>query len=247
MFADKKGSIPKGLFRKSAMSYGSGQERVQLAMPNPVKLFTPGVIVLLVLTVIGFILRARAESWSANWLALTPAFVLRGRLWQLVTYPFLESTCSVFWHGIITLFCASAIEREWRTRSVLVLWLLVSVTCGIVWTIACLVFGRGNAAWAGGHGCAYGLIGAFGLVFRKRRFLVFFWTMEAQVFALLLIGVGLVIGIAHPMFPLVWVWVGGAGVAYLYIKFLWQRGAGGGGGGRSRRSARDMGRFAEID
>ena len=44
------------------MSYGLGQERVQVAMPNPVKLFTPGVIVLLVLTIIGFALRARAEA-----------------------------------------------------------------------------------------------------------------------------------------------------------------------------------------
>ena len=92
----------------------------------------------------------------------------------------------------------------------------------------------------GGHGCAYGLIGAFGLVFRKRRFLVLLWGMEAQYLALLLIGIGLVIGIAA---PITWIWVGGAGVAYVYIKLLWRQRSGGG----SRRSARHVSRFAEID
>jgi hypothetical protein len=75
-----------------------------------------------------------------------------------------------------------------------------------------------NYLGIGTGACAYGLIAAFGLLFRRRRFFAFFWTVEAQYLALVLIGIGIVVGIAR---PITWIWVGGAGVAYIYIKLLW--------------------------
>ena len=116
--------------------------------------------------------------------------------------------------GLIVIFIGSAIEREWRSASFLLLMLTVSVVCGVIWLLVNLA-GGWNYLGLGTGACAYGLIAAFGLLFRRTRFFALFWTIEAQYLALILIAIGLIVGIAR---PISWIWVGGAGVAYLYVK-----------------------------
>jgi membrane associated rhomboid family serine protease len=99
---------------------------------------------------------------------------------------------------------------------------VVGIVCGLLWIgVSFIVPLFTNALLPAGmtaSGCAYGIVGAFGVLFYRRRFWFFFWTIEAQQFAWLVVAIGLVIGIAWP--PM-WVWVAGAGVAYLYLKLTW--------------------------
>ena len=222
------------------MAFGEMHQRIQLALPKPSKLFTPGVIVILALMIVGYALVGYFPEWVAGNLALFPQNVIHGRVWQLVTYSFMEACpWNLVWHIFAVLLCASAIERDWRTRSFLLLWLVVGVTCGVMWTAISLIVGRGYLGM-GAQSCVYGVIGAFGLLFRRQRLLVFFWGMEAQYLCLLLIGIGLVIGIRQ---PITWIWVSGAGVGYLYVKLrLRARWA---GSATAQRAA--VGRFDGID
>lgn len=204
---------------KESSAMADFETHMQLAFPSPSKLFTPAVTTILILMIAGWAVISYAPVFTANWLAVSSQGLLRGRIWQLVTYSFING-CSgnLVFNGLMVLFIGSTIEREWRTRSFVALWLVVSVTCGVIWFLVSLV-GGWNYVGIGTGACGYGIIGTFGLLFRRKRFLALFWSVEAQYIAWLLIGIGLVLGIAR---PISWIWVAGALVAYIYVKLRWR-------------------------
>jgi membrane associated rhomboid family serine protease len=110
------------------------------------------------------------------------------------------------------------IERELGTKYLVLLWLVVAVTCAVIWTAISLIAGQ-DFVGAGSGACAYGIIGTFGLIFRRRRFWVYFCTVEAQHLALIFVGIGVVLSIAQPISL---IWVSGALVAYVYTKLRWR-------------------------
>ena len=196
-----------------------GERRIEFAFPTPAKLFTPFVTCALVLIIIGYALAHHAPVFTGTQLCISSSAVFGLKFWQFVTYPFINGCpWPMVFNSLVVLFIGSAIEKEWRTKLIVILWLVVSVTCGLLWFFAGFIFRMPPGAGAGA--CAYGLIAAFGLLFRRKRFIIWFWPMEAQHIAILFIVVGIVIGIAQ---PISWIWVMGAPVSYLYVKFLWQR------------------------
>ena len=230
------------------MAYGKDEQHYQLAFPKPSQYFTPGVILLLALMILGYIIASYADEWTGQWLILHPAAagLLRGRLWTLVTYSFINPCGTpMILNCLGILLIGSAIEREWKMKSLFLLWLVVGVTCGIVWSAASLIasFFTESPMFihpaAGAASCIYGLFGAFGLIFRKQKVLSIFFVFEAQVFTWLVIAVGLILAIRNPLSA---IFVGGAGVAYFYVKFLWRKQS-----GWRRKPPKDAGRFAEID
>ncbi|MCU0915710.1 MAG: rhomboid family intramembrane serine protease, partial [Planctomycetes bacterium] len=192
-------------------------QEMRIMMPTPEKLLTPGVIVLLSLMVAGFLGLSLAPDAVLGTLALNPQGVLHGRIWQLVTYPFVNGTCGLLCNGLIVLFIGSSVEREWRTKSFISLWLIVSIVCGILWVLLTMLTGR-PALGMGAGACGYGLIATMGLLFRGRRFLMILATLEAQHIAIGLIVLGVILSLPQ---PLTLVWVAGALVAYLYVKARW--------------------------
>lgn len=226
---------------------GDFEKRVELAFPSPRKLFTPAVTVILVLIIIGFTLIHYAPDFTLDYLAVSTTGIAHGRIWQLVTYSFIDSCpWNLIFDIIVLLFIGSEVERQWRTGSFVLLWLIVSVTCAVVWLLVSLVLGRVYFG-IGGAACAYGLIGTFGLLLRKRRFFAVFWTVEAQHLAWFLIGLGIILGIPQ---PITWIWVAGAGVAYLYVKIRWRIQSGLSTGGATRAPSGQAQRprgFVDID
>jgi len=205
--------------RKECITMADFETRMQLAIPSPSKLFTPSVTTILILMIAGWTIISYAPDFTLNWLALSSQGLLRGRIWQLFTYCLINGCgCNLIFNGLMVLFIGSAIEREWRTGSFVALWLVVCLTCGVMFFLVNLV-GGWNYVGIGTGACGYGIIGAFGLLFRRKRFLALFWSVEAQYIAWLLIGIGLVLGIAR---PISWIWVAGALVAYIYVKIRWR-------------------------
>jgi len=106
---------------------------IQIVLPSPKKILTPGVVVILALMATGYALAGYFPDFVGEYLAVSPQGVLGGKVWQLVTYSFTEVFPSnLVWEGMVVLFIGSAIEREWRTRRLAVLWLAVSVSCAAV-------------------------------------------------------------------------------------------------------------------
>lgn len=193
-------------------------QQMQLVLPSPKKLFTPGVTGLLVASIVGFLVFAFAPGFALNVLGVSADGVFSGRLWQVVTYAFVQdSAMMLVFNCIVILFIGSTIEREWRTASFLALWFVVSVACGLLWAVVTLIAGM-TVIGVGATACCYGFIGTMGLLHRGTRFFFFFTTLEAQHLALILIGVGILLNI---MTPITLVWVAGALVAYVYVKAHW--------------------------
>lgn len=193
-------------------------QQTQMAFPSPTKLFTPGVITIIVLLIAGILLSTFAPGFTTNFLAVSAHNVLHGRIWQLVTYPFASgSPMNLIFSGLMVIFVGSTIEREWKTASFLLLWAVVSATCGLLWVIVNLLTGN-DFIGMGASACTYGLIATMGLLFRGRRFFMFFAMVEARYLVLILIAIGILMNIATPINL---VWISGALVAFGYIKLRW--------------------------
>lgn len=194
------------------------QQQIQISLPSPAKLFTPGVIILLILLIAGWVLSAAAPDFTAGVLAISVSGVLHGKVWQLVTYPFAgDLLVNIFFDGLMIIFAGSSIEREWRTASFLLLWIVISIVCGLLWVAVNLAIGS-NYIGFGALGCIYGLIAVMGLLFRDRRFFLFFIVIEAKYLVLILIAIGVIVNISMPINL---IWISGALVGYLYVKLRW--------------------------
>ncbi len=217
------------------------ERRIEWAIPPPRKLFTPAVTVILILLIAGFTLTHYATGFTLDYFALSATGILHGKIWQLVTYPFFDSCGTILvFDGLLVLFIGSVIEREWRTGSFVLLWLIASVICGLVWIGIGALVGR-NYVGLGAAPCAYGLIATWGLLYRKRRIIALFWTVEAQYLAWGLIIIGIILGIPS---PITWIWVSGALVGYLYTKLRWRMSSG--KGSAPTEQSRPRG-FVDID
>lgn len=216
------------------------EQRMQIEMPSPSKLFTPAVTALLILMVAGYALVACAPSWVA-WLMLEPGAILRGKVWALAGYVFYEKfAINLLFNLLAVLFVGNMVERQWKARSLVLLWLSASIVCGLIWTAVNLLAGKNGIGFGAGP-CVYALLGAFGAMFGRRRFLFIVAAVEARWIAAIFIGVGLLMSLSRPITA---VWLVGALVGYLYI-FLVRRLSGGfrsGGAGSSSRT-----RNLEID
>ncbi len=221
----------------------SAMQQMQVALPSPRKLFTPGVTACLVLSIAGFLIYALAPGFASSLLGVSASGIRRGMVWQVVTYPFVNnSPMNLVFSGMVILFVGSAIEREWRTASFVALWLVVSIACGLLWVVVSLVLGA-SAIGMGATACCYGFISTMGLLHRGQRFFVFFATVEAQHLALILIVIGIIMNI---MTPITLVWIAGALVAYLYVKAHWSH-ARKGAVRSTPQSTGGGGRFVDID
>ena len=219
----------------------SAMREMQVVLPSPSKLFTPGVTVILALCVVGFVLYAVAPGLASGVFGLSADGVVGGRIWQLLTYPFIsDSAMNLVFGGLMILFVGSAVERQWQTASFLWLWFVVSFCCGILWVVVSLLI-RSNPIGMGATVCTYGLIATMGLLYRGQRFLLFFVTVEAYHMVIGLIVIGILLSLAVPM---TLIWIAGAPVAYLYVKAKWRLAA-----GRPRRPTRQggSGRPIELD
>lgn len=218
-------------------------QQMQMVLPSPKKLFTPGVTGLLIASIVGFLVFAFAPGFALDILGVSADGVFSGRLWQVVTYAFVQdSAMMLVFNCMVILFIGSTIEREWRTASFLALWFVVSVACGVLWAGITLITGI-NAVGVGATACCYGFISTMGLLHRGTRFFFFFTTLEAQHVALIVIGIGIVLNI---MRPITLVWIAGALVAYVYVKAQWSHMR----KGTFRPGPRDAGQrgsFVDID
>jgi membrane associated rhomboid family serine protease len=191
------------------------QQQTQIFSPSPTKIFTPGVIAILILLILGEVIFAIDRDFTLNFLVVSAHNIIKGRVWQLVTYPFISGMMvNLIFNGIMVLFVGSAIEREWKTASFLLLWIVLSVGCGLIWVAVNLATGN-NFYGIGASGCIYGLIATMGLLFRDRLFFVLFATIKCHHLVLILIAIGILMNISTPINL---IWVLGALVAYVYVK-----------------------------
>jgi membrane associated rhomboid family serine protease len=123
-------------------------------------------------------------------LSLIPDWVIRGALWQPITYLFLHSPYG-FFHILFNMLAlwmfGSDLERDWGTRRFLNFYFFCGVGAGLCDVTARLILGDGQIPTIGASGAIYGILLAFGLLYPHRRiYLWFVLPIPARIFALIL-------------------------------------------------------------
>lgn len=125
-------------------------------------------------------------------LELVPALVVRGALWQLVTYLFLHSLASI-WHivfNMLTLWMFGApIEETWGTRRFVQYYFICGIGAGICVVLANLAFGDPYQRVIGASGAIYGLLLAYGMMFPNQTVLFSFLFPIKAKYMVMIFGV----------------------------------------------------------
>jgi membrane associated rhomboid family serine protease len=161
--------------------------------------------------------------------ALQPFAVVRGWLWELVTYSFLHAG---FWHwfgNMLGLWMfGSTIEGSWGTRRFVELFSVGVIGAALTTILLSYTHAIGNplTPTVGASGGVYAILMAFGMVFGENQIMMipFPFTIKAKYFVAMLIvvelafalgGGGNVAYVAH---------LGGLFFGFAYVKWIPRRG-----------------------
>jgi membrane associated rhomboid family serine protease len=172
-------------------------------------------------------------AWGINGygLGVVPHKVVRGALWELVTYVFVHDPLGpmhVLFNMLMLWMFGGELERFWGRQPFLRYYLVCGVGGGISATLLGLAFGGGHARamTIGASGALFGLFVAFGIVFARRTVLfMFIFPMQARTMALILVGLNLFYLFSQPGSGVSHIaHLGGALTGYLYLKRAWRIG-----------------------
>lgn len=132
-----------------------------------------------------------------RWLSLTPADVIRGAVWQPLTYMFLHDP-SGLWHVGLNLFAlwmfGGTLERDWGTRRFLNFYLICGAGAGLVDVVLRLAMGTSAVATVGASGAVLSVVTAFAVMYPHTPILISFvlpvpaWIVAAAYAAINLLG-----------------------------------------------------------
>ncbi len=203
----------------------------------PIRL-TSTVKTLLIAQVALFLIQNTADQFfGANLLgifALTPsAFVLKGWVWQIITYAFLHAdVMHLVLNSMMLVFIGGELEASWGVKRFTKFYFVCSVFAGFCYLLLQFLFPSGeglNTPMVGASGAIYGLLIAYGILFGERTMLfMMLFPMKAKHFIWILAGVefctalfsrrGGLSSVAH---------LGGmlAGFGFLWLQAYWLRAA----------------------
>ncbi len=125
-------------------------------------------------------------------LELVPGSVVRGALWQPVTYLFLHSLTS-FWHILFNMLSlwmfGTPIEQTWGTKRFLQFYFVCGVGAGLCVVIANILFGDPYQRVIGASGAIYGLLLAYGMLFPEQTVLFSFLFPIKAKYMVMIFGV----------------------------------------------------------
>jgi membrane associated rhomboid family serine protease len=158
-------------------------------------------------------------------LGLVPALVLRGYVWQLVTYIFLHAGIGhILFNMLFLWMLGGELERVWGSRAFLRYWLVTGTGAGVLTVLLSLFAGGMGIPTIGASGAIFGLVAAYGMLFGERTILfMMMFPMKARTFAWLMAAIAFfgtvspggsnVAHVAH---------LGGAITGFLYLKRAWR-------------------------
>src|SRR5690242_2643055 len=167
--------------------------------------------------------------------ALVPGFVLRGGIWQLVTYSFLHDGFFHFAFNALTLWMfGSQFEMDWGGKKFLEFFLFCVVGAALT-TIAVSYTGFGHVSpyvkTVGSSGGIFGILAAFGLLYGDREIMLFPIpvSIRARYFVIGLVFIALLGAIQSagpsPGSNIAYsAHLGGLLFGFVYVKFLPRRG-----------------------
>jgi membrane associated rhomboid family serine protease len=158
---------------------------------------------------------------------LTPVAVLHGWIWQLVTYLFLHADPIHLLLNMLTLWMfGTELERLWGTQAFVRYYFVCGIGAALSTMAVALLpyqfaFGLYYSTTVGASGAIYGLLLAYGIIFRDRPILMWFlFPVPARWFVIITGALVLWASITDPTGGTAHLaHLGGMVFGYVYLKF----------------------------
>lgn len=204
--------------------------QTQMYVPNLSKVNKYIIIIHVGLFIINSIMQATAGMSLSSFLGLSLAGVSKGMVYQIATFPFIETNfLSVLFNSMLIWFIGADLENRWG-QSFYVKFLAISATTsGAIYLLASAL---GSSVFMytplqGLGGIVFALLIAYGIIFSERQltFMLLF-PMKAKYFCMILAGIELYMGLFSANGKAAWAHLaaGAAGYAYLKWKSMKARG-----------------------
>lgn len=159
---------------------------------------------------------------------VVPALVVRGWLWQPVTYMFLHSPdpFHLLFNMLMLWMFGGELETYWGQRRFLRYYVLCGLGGGIAATLLGLLYGGIQTAipTIGASGALYGLFVAYGIIYAERTILfMLIFPLKARTMALIMVGLNFFYTLNQSGSGISYIaHLGGALTGFLYLKRFWQ-------------------------
>jgi membrane associated rhomboid family serine protease len=176
------------------------------------------------------VLNIDLQSWLDGWFGLVPQDVMKGEIWQLVTYSFLHAGWGHLFFNMLTLwFIGAYLERDWGPRRFIECYLFCVVGAALM-TIAISytrILGMNPARGTiGASGGIFGLLMAFGILYADQEMLMF--PLPFSIKAKYLVGIWILVAVVSIFGPQTdvanFAHLGGLFFGFLFVKFMPRRG-----------------------
>jgi membrane associated rhomboid family serine protease len=159
--------------------------------PGPL---SPAIKALIVTNVAMFVVVSLFAPSVVKYLALRPADVLHGQVWQVVTYMFLHGGVGHIFFNMLALWMfGTELERMWGTRFFVRYYFATGIAAAvttIAFSILPFAFNQSlfSAPTIGASGAIYGVLLAYGLTFPDRLILLFMLFPVQAKYAVMIFG-----------------------------------------------------------
>jgi len=169
--------------------------------------------------------------WVEEWFALIPVFVMKGEVWQIVTYSLLHASFSHLFFNMLTLwFIGSYLERDWGPRRFIECYLFCVVGAALVTIAVAYTHFLGadpRVGTVGASGGIFGLLMAFGILYANQE--MFMFPLPFTIKAKYVVGIWIIVAIVAVFDPTqsgvaTFAHIGGLVSGFLFVKFTPRRG-----------------------
>jgi membrane associated rhomboid family serine protease len=166
-------------------------------------------------------------GWVDEWFALIPVLVMKGEIWQLVTYSLLHANFSHLFFNMLTLwFIGAYLESDWGQRRFIECYTFCVVGAALVTIAVSYTHFLGmneHGGTVGASGGIFGLLMAFGILYADQEMYMF--PLPFRIKAKYLVGIWVIVAIVAVFDPTqggiaVFAHLGGLLFGFLWVKFM---------------------------
>lgn len=192
----------------------------QMYVPPLSKLNKYIIILYVALFILGKILLSNGINLS-SYLALTSGGIKSGLIFQLITFPFIDTQfITVLFNCLILWFIGSELENKWSALFYVKFLGVVTYLPGVVFLLMGLIIGKSMnfVPYFGLNGLNLGLLVAYAMIFSERTMLfMFIFPMKAKYFCMLLAGIEMYMALSGNAYSSSWMHLLSMGLAYGYL------------------------------
>jgi membrane associated rhomboid family serine protease len=168
--------------------------------------------------------------WVDEWFALIPVFVMKGEIWQLVTYSLLHANFSHLFFNMLTLwFIGGYLEGDWGSRRFIECYTFCVIGAALVTIAVSYTHFLGMTPFTGTVGASggiFGLLMAFGILYADQE--MGWFLLPFRIKAKYLVGIWVIVAIVAVFEPAgevaVFTHIGGLLFGFLWVKLMPRRG-----------------------